>query len=487
MDVISQENLKQLIEPHFYDGLKNNNYKIQTIPARKLLTHTRLDIAFKLLYLEMLGHDVKFAKKAYKEHIRAFSLGKFIEPDNEKKDNLEKYIKEFKKTFEDIKINGFNPLKTLIPLSSNGSIANGAHRVTSAIYLNKDVSCVEIESPDHIYDYKFFYSRNVSVNMLDTAVTKFVEYATNIHIAFLWPIQKNCNMVVEEIVPNIVYKKNIQLNPNGAHNLLSQIYYSEKWLGTIENNFSGVNGKLVECFKTFDSFEVIAFQADSLDEVLKIKDKIREVFNAGKHSVHITDTKEEAIRTARVVFNENSLHFLNYAKPNKYISTHKKIDIFKEFVKKNCIDFNDVVLDSGIILSAYGLRESNDIDYFTIDNNKLKYHDAELEYHDAELEYHDVNKIEMIFNPKYHFYFNDMKLISFPQLYKMKTRRAEKKDKNDCKIMEALIENNKFKEFINKFKQNIYYSGIKVKYKVINILKIIGLYRVVRSFYRAVR
>ena len=57
---------------------------------------------------------------------------------------------------------------------------------------------------------------------------------------------------------------------------------------------------------------------------MKIKDKIREVFNVGKHSVHITDTKEEAIRTARVVFNDNSIHFLNYAKPNKYISIHKK-------------------------------------------------------------------------------------------------------------------------------------------------------------------
>jgi len=133
-------------------------------------------------------------------------------------------------------------------------------------------------------------------------VTKFVEYALNVHIAFLWPIQKDKNIAIETIIPNIVYIKKIQLNPNGAHNLLSQIYYGEEWLGNIENNFSGVNGKLVECFKTFDSFEVIAFQAESLEKVLKIKDNIREVFNVGKHSVHITDTKEEAIRIARVIF-----------------------------------------------------------------------------------------------------------------------------------------------------------------------------------------
>ena len=44
--------------------------------------------------------------------------------------------------------------------------------------------------------------------------------------------------------------------------------------------------------------------ADSLDDVLIIKEQVRELFNVGKHSVHITDTKEEAIRTARIVCND---------------------------------------------------------------------------------------------------------------------------------------------------------------------------------------
>ena len=474
---VNKDELKQLIEPHFYNDLSKNTYEIQRIKATKLLTHTRLDIAFKLLYLEMQEYDVEFANEIYKEHIRAFSLGKFTEPGNEDKNSIDKFIEEFRKTFENIKTNGFDRTKTIIPLSKNGSIANGAHRVASAIYLDKKVDCVEIETSDHIYDYNFFYNRNISENILDTVVTKFVEYASNVHIAFLWPIKKDNNINIETIIPKIVYKKKIQLNPNGAHNLLSQIYYGEEWLGSVEDDFSGSKGKLIECFKTFDSFEVIAFQADSLDEVLKIKDKIREVFNVGKHSIHITDTKEEAIRTARVVFNDNSLHFLNYAKPNRYVSTHRKIDTFKEFIKKNNIDFNDVALDSGIILSAYGLRECSDIDYFTVDNSKLEYNDEELEYHDEE-------KIEMILNPKYHFYFNDIKFISFNQLYKMKINRGEEKDINDCKMMEALIENNKLKEFINKLKQNIYYGKIKIKYKMINTLKTIGLYQIVRSFYR---
>jgi hypothetical protein len=237
---------------------------------------------------------------------------------------------------------------------------------------------------------------------------------------------------------------------------------------------------------------IIAFQANSLDDVLKIKDKVREIFNVGKHSIHITDTKEEAIRVARVVFNDNSIHFLNYAKPNRYISTHTKIDKFKEFIAHNGLYANGVVLDNEMVLSIYGLRESSNTDYFVDDNEKLKYHDEELEYndeeleyHDEELEYHDEEKLELIYNPKNYFYFNDFKFISFNQLYKMKQNRADKnsdkKDINDCKMMEALIENDRFKKIVNKWKQNIYYAKIKARARLIDILKKLGLFELVKK------
>lgn len=487
MSNINKEDLKNLIEPHFYDDLTKEEYIIESIKANKLLTNNRLDIAFKLLYLEMLKFDVNFSDEIYKAHIRALSLGKFLEPGNDEKNSIEKFIEDFHTTFENIKKNGFDATKTLIPLSKNGSIANGAHRVASAIFLNKEINCVRIDTSNHIYDYDFFYKRNISRDILDTVVTKFVEYASNVYIAFLWPIAGGNDKKIEEIIPNIVYRKEIKLNPNGAHNLLSQIYYGEDWLGSVKDGFRGSQGKLVECFKSFDPIRVIAFQADSLDDVLKIKEKIRNIFNVGKHSVHITDTKEEAIRTTRIVFNNNSIHFLNYAKPNKYISTHKKIDEFKEFIKKNELNSNDVLLDSSIILSAYGLREAKDTDYFCRDNNKIKVEFDDINIHDEELKYYNEEKNEMIYNQKFYFYFNDIKFISFPQLYKLKTKRAEEKDINDCKMMEALIENNKFKELLNKFKQNIYYQRVKLRKDIFDTLKFIGLYNIIRCAYRVLK
>ena len=485
--MITKNKLLKLIESHFEKDLAQDSYEIKAIKAKDLLTHTRFDLAFKFSYLEMMGRDVKFAQNIYKEHIRAFSLGKFTEPGNEEKNSIDRFLEEFHKTFKDIKLNGFDGSKTLIPLSKKGSIANGAHRLASAIYLDRDVECVQIGTADHIYDYKFFYSRNVPSEMLDVVATKFVEYADNIHVAFIWPTAKGHDDEIENAIPNIIYRKEMTLNPNGAHNLLSQIYYGEEWLGSVEDDFKGSKGKLVECFKSFDPVRIIAFQAESLDEVLVIKDKIRDIFNVGKHSIHITDTREEAIRVARVVFNDNSIHFLNYAKPNKYIDTHNKIDKFKEFIAKNELDTNDVLLDSSIILSAYGLREAKDTDFFCFDNYQIKNKFEDINIHDEELKYYQEEKNELIYNPKNYFYFNDLKFISFTQLYKMKKNRAEEKDRNDCKMMEALIDNDGFKKIVNKWKQSFYYGKIKARANLIKILRNLGVYELLRAIYRSVK
>jgi len=476
-----QKSLIQLIEPHFHNKLTEKEYEIKTLKAKDLLVHTRFDIAFKILYLENIDKKNKFAQEFYEEHIRAFSLGKFTELGNKKKNNIDEYIKSFLKIFKDIKKNGFNNDKTLIPLSSKGYIANGAHRVASAIYTNKNVDCVEINANDPNYNYKFFYNRKVSTKILDTVATKFVEYANNIYIALIWPTAQGHDKEIEQIIPNIVYRKDILLNPNGAHNLISQIYYGEKWIGNIKNNFRGSQGKLVECFRNFNPVRIVAFQANSLNKVMSIKDKIRKIFKVGKSSIHITDSHNDAIRVARVVFNNNSIHFLNNAKLNRYISTHLKIDEFKKFIIKNKLNRNDVLIDSSLILSCYGMREAKDTDFIYNSETRIKFKFNNINVHNEVLKYYQATKHELIYNPNNYFYFNELKFISFDHLYKMKKNRNEIKDKNDCKMMEALRENNQIKMIMNRLKQNFYYSIIKIKYKVVLLLKILGLHKIIKK------
>lgn len=475
------KNSIELIEPHYQKELLKKEYKQKIIKAKKLLVYSRFDLAFKLLYLENLNKKVQFSKNIYKEHIRAFGLGKYTENGNPKKNSIEKFIELFQDTYESIKNNGFDRNKSLIPLSKNGTIANGAHRVASAIFLDKNVECIELDVENLNYDYKFFYNRNISSKVLDIAATKFVEYGDNIYLAFIWPTAVGHDKDIENVIPNIIYRKEITLNPNGAHNLLSQVYYDEKWIGIPENNFRGSKGKLVECFRNFNPVRIIAFQADSLENVLKIKDKVRSIFNVGKNSIHITDSKYEAIRISRVVFNDNSVHLLNYGKLNKYLSKYQKIDNIKKFIRENKINKSDILIDASLTLSCYGLREAKDTDFFCNLNNELKIKFDKINNHDEVLKYYKNTKQELIYNPNNFFYFNELKFISFKQLYKMKINRGEIKDKNDCKMMEAFIVNDKIKMFINKSKQNFYYEIIKARYKLVLLLKFIGLHKIIKK------
>jgi len=49
----------------------------------------------------------------------------------------------------------------------------------------------------------------------------------------------------------------------------------------------------------------------------------------------------------------------------------------------------------------------------------------------------------------------------------MKQNRAEKKDKNDCQTMEALLDNKHFQKKISQIKQHFFYkkAAIKARWK----------------------
>lgn len=474
--ILLRKDILGLIDPHLYKYLEKFEYEILEIKAKNFLSHNRFDLAIKLIYLEMINNNVSFSEKIYKKHIHALTNGKFKEYGNSDKNSFNKFIKVFQQIFKDIKTNGFNSSKSIIPLSKNFLLENGSHRVACAIYFDMYVKCIHLNKIDQIYDYNFFYNRNVSVDILDAAAIKFAEYSDNLFIAFIWPTAQGYEKQINNIIPNIVYRKNIKLNPNGAHNLLSQIYNEEKWLGNEKDNFKGSRGKLVETFKNFNPVRVLAFQADSLESVLNIKQKLRTIFKVGKHSVHITDTKNQAMRIARLIFNDNNIHFLNYARPNKFISTHLKIKKFKKFLLKNNLDEKDVLIDSSLVLSCYGLREARDIDFLCINNNKIKYEIEDINIHDEVLPFYKVSKQELIYNQKYFFYFSDLKFMSFKQIYNLKSSRGEKKDFNDLSLMKSMNSRNLFKKYFLKFKQNYLFFKIKVYVKTIHFLKIIRLH-----------
>lgn len=489
--MIKKDELKQKLEPFIYDQLQKDLYEIVSLNPIQLLSWNKLDLAFKLFYLDTKDKNEELALKIYREDIKAQTLGIFKEYGNEEKNNFNRYIKEFTSIYENIKAEGFNQDKTVIPLSNINTIINGSHRIASAIHLDKKVSCVKLDIPFISCDYKYFYGANVSTDILDIVVSKFIEYSENTYIAFLWPSGEGNKELAESKFSNIVYKKEIELSSNGGFNLLFELYKHMNWIGDEKNNYSGIEQKYIECFPNFKPFTVLIFQSESIEKVREIKEEVRKIYNIGFSSVHITDTKEEAIRISQFILNKNGLHFLKYANPFKIKSLNKQLEVYQQFLEDNNINNQDIVLDSSILLSLYGIREANDIDYLLADKFSITKIYDNIEPHDEVLKYYKEQKINLIYNPKYFFYYKGFKFISFDSLYFMKKNRNEEKDKNDIKIMEALIENNFIKQKTNQLKQKLFYFRIKFKRlffeSIISFLKKIGLYNSIRFLYRKLR
>ena len=112
LNIINKKRLEKLIEPHFHQDLKFDDFELHTIVASNLLTSGRFDLAFKLFYLEMRDRDIGFAQAIYKENISANGLGKYFESGNKIKNSFDDFLRSFDDIYNSIlDLNKKNKLK----------------------------------------------------------------------------------------------------------------------------------------------------------------------------------------------------------------------------------------------------------------------------------------------------------------------------------------------------------------------------------------
>lgn len=487
---LKKNGLGNLIEPDIFRNFDSNSYDIQVSDPFELLKWNRLITAFDIFYLNNKDKNHQLAHKVYYERVRSATFDTFEEPGNVDKNSYEAYCEEFDNIFESISKQGFDKNRSIIPLAKNGSIINGSHRLASSIVSNKKVYSLKLDQDFIVDDYKVLLQRNIPINIVELAVCEFIKYSKNVYLAFLWPSSnKHLDSTIKKF-NNVLYRKELELSTNGAFNLLTELYKHMDWSGNERNSYRGVNQKLVECFPSFEKFTVLAFQANSIEDVRKIKDEVRDICKIGYSSIHITDNQEEAIRISQLLFNSNGLHFLNYAKPYSYISIHNKIQEFKELLSNQTeYGLEDFVIDGSSTLSLYGLRESDDLDFLYSNSDNLQLN--QFHSHDECLTYHNESKEDLIYNPDFYFSYLGLKFSSFKQTYKFKKERNEEKDQTDCAMMDAYLENNKLKLFLFRTKQILFYKKIiferKTRETLFYVLQKVGLYNIIRSFYRILK
>lgn len=403
------------------------------------LKQKRFDLIYKYLYLKNQDND--FIIKAYLENIRAFNNFHEIEPsDGIAKDSATDFLNSFNHLYNSIKENGFDNTKK-IPIGENGEISDGAHRLTCAAVLNLNITTYQDYRND-LYDYKFFINKKMNQDIMDFGALEYVKLNPNAYIVNLHSItdcskDKNVENILERY-GFIYYKKDIKLTFNGYVNLKKLSYGSfwnrENWIGNTENKFAGAQMHARNSIGD-NPLRAYVFICEDINNVVKAKAEIRELFSIGNFSVHINDTREEAVWLAETYFNKNSLDMIN-SRPFAYedLDFENKITELKNIAKAKCIDLNNICVSGSTPFDIYGIRRSSDLDFLYDGDKSFNIQTENISNHDSELSYYPLPKKEIIGNPINHFYYHGIKFITLDILYKMKKKRNEKpKDVNDCK------------------------------------------------------
>lgn len=384
------------------------------------LSWNRLDLAIKISYLQArVGTPPDFARETYDAHLAAFSLGDMTESGNAVKSGAQGFRAAFDTIADDIARDGFDPARGLVPLARDGSIPNGAHRTAAAMIAGRDVAVVETGLEPIRCDHAYFRQRGMAEDHLRAAALKYAELSPRATVALLWPAARGREREVEGIIGPLVYKRAVALTPNGAHNLLSQVYAHEPWLGLATENHSGVASKLSACFSGSEPLRVLLFDAEEVRDLVAMKDQIRALYGIGKHSIHITDSHAEALSISRRLLNPGSVHFLNHARPNRFAVVPEMVAGLKDHLARHGIPRAEAAVDFGLVLGAYGLREPGDVDFLCA---RAVPSEGRYEHHAPDR--YDVPLGDLLQDSAHHFHFWDTKFLSLGHVVGMKRRRG---------------------------------------------------------------
>lgn len=420
------------------------------------LKQKRFDLIFKYLYLKNKDKKSNFYESLYLEHIHAFNNFYEENPsDGVPKNTKEDFLNSFNRLYINMLNNGFVAKryffrnKNLIPIGKNGDVIDGAHRLVCAAVLGLNVTVSHV-SKEHTFDYNFFQKKGLDPYYADYAAMEYVKLNPNAYIVNLQPvIPTSFDWPVEQILEKygfIYYKKNINVTLNGLINLKKLSYGScwEKnctWIGTPDNGFAGAVNHAKQSSGN-NPLRAYVFVCDNLEKVLAAKKEIRALFDIGNYSVHVNDTRQEAIALAQTYFNENSLHMINN-RPYLYEDKHfdEMVDELHKVTKDNDINLDDICGSGSTPLDIYGIRNSKDLDFLYCGQKPFDIKTETLANHDSELIYYPYSKQEIILNPKCHFYYRGVKFITLDVLYSMKQNRHEfPKDINDCDLIQKFLQ-----------------------------------------------
>ena len=472
----------------------NDNCAVEYVNARDLIVPSRIDLCAKIAYVKnrIEGINCSFVDELYKEHISAFTVGSCSEAGNSEKNSIEDYINTFHELIENIKSDGVREELSVIPVGRGNGIMDGGHRVAIAAYLDLRIPIVRLEQLEPHNDLQFFRERLLEEKYLDYMAIEYCRLVNrDVYMAICWPSISASPDTAEEMIrarSNVIYKKNVALSSNGIRNFIIQTYIDCDWCGNMEKGFVGAQPQITGCYGSGGSLTAFLLEAEDIESIKAMKTEIRAQYGIGNYSIHSTDNAQETIKLAHLLFNNNSVDFMNIGHPDTYPSDFSRIDSYKRLILASGYSLDDFVIDSSSVLSIYGLRKAQDLDFLTAKTECMEMKGDSISCHNTHVLPYGVSITNSVYNPNFYFYFYDLKFMALSQVRNFKTNRAEKKDLDDVLLIDSVYKPDHIRMKLIRLRLLFKQKAQSMKYySLLNIIKLckrLHIYSFARAVYR---
>lgn len=443
INTLPGEDVRKVVNPHCLSFLPiNAHHRIALRDPKDLHIEKKFDVMAKYIYAKqrMIGGGMKWAKDLYMEHLRCFS--NYKEGDGAGKNSFDEYVSRFDSLLDSIVEHGFIKDKGYLPVDRHGIPLEGSHRLAACLLHDKPLYTVEFDVDADNYDYKYFLNRGLGAEVTDPMALELVKKMEDIYVAVVFPLARTNYKKVVNILINygcVVYEKDVVFSKLGRRNLIKLLYRGENWLGKDGELTKGLLHHSENRFLSSIPVSFLFIKCNNSTLLREAKHRVRSLFNSGNDPIHASDSREDTIRIAELVLNNNSIHHINFARVDYQDGSFiDKFKIFRDIITSGYHDKNMYCIDGGGVLALYGIRKTRDLDYLHYNNDIITKKGSDISSHNDQMCYFDDDIGGMIFDPKNYFYYEGVKCISIDNVKKAKVRRRCKKDCDDIKYIDSL-------------------------------------------------
>ena len=475
---------RSLIEEHLRPFIKKDS-RVEFRNSNEFASLNRIDIGIKLFFLQCYedGDEHRFftAKAMYLEHIRCFNFGEYFEHGDRSKVSGEDFLQNFISLYHDMKSNGFNTDKSIIPVSRDQIPINGSHRIAIAILLGYKIPTVQLDLNGTIYGVNYFRSRQLSDVIITTALNNIIAHNGTLRVGILWPAGADKESHIRTSIKNSFESWEIDLDMNAILNLLTVIYKREDWMrNSMDESKIDIYNKCLECLgdrKQSKAF-VIFYSEFNQESTLEFKEKIRDIISRGKSSIHMADNAEESIEICDLLVGEESRFWLKKVdfQAAKGLLLRERANLQKIESKLG----SSFLISGSSFVELLGGRRANDIDFIDLSVER------DVSCHSKEYKRFNLPVPDYKFGLASSFLFYKYKFVDFSSIIALKENRAEPKDVLDLEFLRDIrldIRPRFHTKTINVFRYYKAKSISKCKAVSLNILTALGLYKLVRRLY----